>query len=198
MTDSILCKQSAAITNGPTFFKNTTISATAYDMVSTVAPANVDGVNTLVTVDVQPSDSDQIEVLFITSDNYNSVSYVVDGTTSVMTAGYRYSAASPSTDISAKGTGAHLKIKVDGDGTWREVIVDATLLNTGAKIATAIQAAIRALGSTLPAYKYVRFVYANNIYTCYSGTVGTNSKVLIDSSLTNDIAASLYLGVNPA
>lgn len=100
--------------------------------------------------------------------------------------------SSPSTDISG-GTATTFQIACDADvgtSTYHSVTLNVTGLNTGAKIAAALQAGIRAIGT---AYDDVVVIY-NSVYYIYSGTNGLNSKVRIINGATNDVATTLKIG----
>jgi hypothetical protein len=99
------------------------------------------------------------------------------------------SAASPSTDISAESDDS-FSIAVDG-GEAEDVQLTLTGLDTGAKIATAMQNAIRALGG---AAADVTVAYTS-VYTVTSGTLGTGSSIVIAAPSTGgSLCEELKLG----
>ena len=107
-------------------------------------------------------------------------------------AGKHVSDAAPSEDVTLS-TNTTFKIAVDADaiaGTYHAVSIVVTGLDTGAKIATALQAAIRALGGI---YAAVTVVFTT-VYTISSSKLGTDSRVLIAAGATNDISAELKIG----
>ena len=105
------------------------------------------------------------------------------------TAGTSVSGSSPSTDISA-GSNTKFKISVDND-TAETVTITLTGLDTGAKIATALQTAIRALGGNKAAVTVV----FTTVYTITSGTQSAQSSVVITNGTTLNLAAALKIGV---
>ena len=181
--------QGAAAANGPTISDVGTISVEACDVVEATIPKN----SVAKKVDIQPADSADIDLISITSDTYTNLSFSATIETQA-TAGSHISASSPSTDISGQGAGAKLQIRADAATTFSEITIDATGLNTGQKIATAIQDAIQALGGV---YTGVTFSYADAIYTCVSGTTGVGSKIRIEPGSSNDMCQALKIGTAP-
>jgi hypothetical protein len=113
-----------------------------------------------------------------------------------LAAGYQIGAASPSTNISA-GSQTTLQIAVDADvygltPTYHAVtLTSVTGLNTGALVASALQAAIQALGG---AYAAVTVAFTGGVYLVTSATSGPLSRIRIVNGATNDLAAALKLG----
>lgn len=71
---NILYSLGAEIEDGASILKTATISATAYDLVSTTVAA--EGTET---VDVQPGAIGDMVIFMMTSDNYTSITYAIDG-----------------------------------------------------------------------------------------------------------------------
>lgn len=96
--------------------------------------------------------------------------------------------ASPSTDISG-GSDTKFKISVDGD-VAETVTLTLSGLSSGAAIAAAMQAGIRALGGK----KALVTVVYTTVYTITTATKGTGSAVVITPGATVNVAAALKLG----
>jgi hypothetical protein len=77
MTESLTYVQSVAIASGPSISKTATIDIEAYDVITAVAPKST-GSPEVITVDIQPGDSDLVNIIYITSDQYTSLTYTVD------------------------------------------------------------------------------------------------------------------------
>jgi hypothetical protein len=77
MTESLTYVQSLTVADGPSLSKTATIAVDAIDIVNAIAPKST-GSPVPVTIDVQPSTASMMSVLFITSDNYTSLTYSVD------------------------------------------------------------------------------------------------------------------------
>jgi hypothetical protein len=189
MTMPIIITQGVQILGGPAITEVETLQANAWDKVEKLLPVQ----SGTIMADIHPVISAMVDLLFITSDNYEDVYYASHIETPAV-AGYHISFASPSTDISSLTTGAKMKIKVDGSATYSEITVNATSLDSGAEIASAIQDAIQSLGGV---YAAVTFVYANYLYICTSGTTGVGSKVRITRGTTNDMTELLKMGTAP-
>jgi hypothetical protein len=75
MTETLTVIQSVAIDSGPSISKTTNINLEAYDVVDVVAhKSSVPAI-----ILVHPSELDQMNMILVTSDNYTSLTYVVDG-----------------------------------------------------------------------------------------------------------------------
>lgn len=188
MTIPIIISLSVQAENGPTILEDATLDVEAIDLVEVDVPKS----SGTVIADIQPVSSYDLDMLLIKSDNYSEL-YYASHIEYPATAGYHVSQSSPSTDISSLGVGAKLKIKADAETNWSEITLDASSLNTGEKIATAIEDAIQALEGV---YAAVTFVYTT-VYTCTSGTTGATSKIRITNGTTNDMVSSLKMGSNP-
>jgi len=133
--------------------------------------------------------------LICSKNNSNGTITTAASTSTLPTAGAEVGASSPSTDIHTE-TSPTFRIAVDGDvgiagsPTYHSITLTPTGLNSGAAIATAMQAAIRALGGI---YAAVTVAYGT-VYTITSGTQGAQSKVRIANGATNDVAAALKIG----
>ena len=173
---------------GPVISEADTIDVEAIDVLEVPVPAS----SGAIIVDVQSKAPFAMQVLFLKADNYADL-YYASHIEYPATAGCHVSAASPSTDISGQGSGAKLKIKADEDTSFHEITIDATGKDTGEKIASAIEAAIQALGGI---YAAVTFVYTT-IYTCTSGTTGAASKIRINPGTSNDLCQALKIGTAP-
>ncbi len=108
------------------------------------------------------------------------------------TAGVSVSGASPSTDISGE-TDNKLLISVDGSAP-EEIELTVAELDTGEKIATALQTAIQALGGVFEDVTVDYNVSNAGKYTIASGTKGTGSSVVITDAPNGNIAEELKLG----
>jgi len=111
------------------------------------------------------------------------------------TAGFHAGGANPSIDISG-GTDSSFKILADSESTAQTVTLAVAGLNSGATIAAAMQAAIRALGG---AYSLVTVTYegapATDYYLITSGTTGSTSAITITNATSNNVADNLKIGV---
>ncbi len=108
------------------------------------------------------------------------------------TAATHVSGATPPEDISLN-IDTKFKIAVDADadaGIYHEVTIAPSLCNTGAKIATELQAKIRALGGI---YAGVTVTWTT-VYTITSSQSGTGSRVLIQPGTLDDISTELKIG----
>lgn len=188
MTIPITYSLAFGVPNGPTITEEDIKEVEAIDVVEVDVPASSGTIATT----IQPVAPYDVDMLFIRSDNYADL-YYASHIEYPATAGYHVSQNSPSTDISALGAGAKLKIKADAETSWSEITIDATGLNTGGAIATTIEGAIQALGG---AYAAVTFAYTT-VYTCTSGTTGAASKIRITNGTSNDMVTSLKMGSNP-
>lgn len=111
-----------------------------------------------------------------------------DTVTFTAVAGTSVSGATPSTNISAE-TDNKFNIAVDGDDA-EEVTLTLAGLTTGGAIATEMQTKIRALGGTKAA---VTVAYTT-VYTITSGTLGTDSAVVITPAAVGSITEELKIG----
>lgn len=121
-----------------------------------------------------------------------SVEGVEKTITFAATAATHVSGAAPSEDISLN-IDTKFKIAVDADGiagTYRTVTIGPTGLNTGAKIATELQAKIRALGGI---YAAVTVVFTS-VYTITASHLGTAGRCLIAAGDVDDISTELKIG----
>jgi hypothetical protein len=115
----------------------------------------------------------------------------------LLAAGFLIGGTGPATDIHL-GTGTTLKIAVDTavyglTPTYSSVTLTLTGLTTGVLIASALQAAIQALGGI---YAAVTVAYQASPTACYivtSATKGPLSSVRIAIGAANDVAAALML-----
>lgn len=189
MTESIAYNLEAQVTNGPSMLKSGILTSEAYEIVNALIEAGSDSSP----VNVQPSGVNDIALFFITSDVYSPLLHYATHAPIPATAGYNISGASPSTDISAQGADAKINIQADLAPTPTEVTVDATLLDSGAEIASAIEDAIQAIGGI---YAAVTFVYAEGLYKCTSGTTGISSKIRLTIGSSNDICQALKMGTS--
>lgn len=130
---------------------------------------------------------------------FNAVGFVVKNlTTIVSTAGAGSKAtltgaASPVTTLSGI-TGPNFYLQLDGDPTPRNISV-ANTNATGADIAAAIQAAIRALTTVPASYAAATCTYTNSKYVITSGLAGKASSVVVTagdtvSETSTDIATT--------
>ena len=110
-------------------------------------------------------------------------------------AGFHQGGANPSIDISG-GTDTSFKILADSESTAQTVALTVAGLSSGAAIATAMQAAIRALGG---AYSLVTVSYEGapdtDYYLITSGTTGAASAITITNATSNNVADNLKIGV---
>lgn len=123
------------------------------------------------------------------STNKTVYSYVGRDSTKATSVGY----TSPSTDISG-GSNVNLKIAVDNNPVVAVGIGSLTGLNTGAKIATALQTAINAALIAAGQGSSVTVAYST-VYTVTSNLAGGRSKVVITAGASLDLAADVKLGV---
>jgi hypothetical protein len=77
MTESLTYILSIAIADGPSLAKTDTIEVEAYDVIDVVAPKST-GSPEAQSIHIQPSTTGQVQMIFITSDNYTTISYSVD------------------------------------------------------------------------------------------------------------------------
>lgn len=108
------------------------------------------------------------------------------------TNGTSTSGAAPSTDISA-GSAYKLVASVDG-GVPVTVRLTLAGLDTGAKIAAALEAQINASLAVAGQDQRVWAEFTSSVYVLTSQTKGTTSAVVITSAGSNDVAAALKLG----
>lgn len=106
--------------------------------------------------------------------------------------GYSLSAVSVSTDITSLTT-AEILISVDGE-IWQTIEIDVTGLSSGALIAAALQAEIRAVDSG--AYKFVTVAFAGTQYTITSPSYGELSSVYVEQ-VTDKEDLAQALGLSP-
>ncbi|MCK9570399.1 hypothetical protein M0R72_15740 [Candidatus Pacearchaeota archaeon] len=110
-------------------------------------------------------------------------------------AGYHTGGANPSIDISG-GTDTSFNIQADSETSASLITLTVAGLNSGAAIATAMQAAIRALGG---AYTSVTVSYEGapdtDYYLITSGTTGAVSVITITDATANNVADNLKIGV---
>jgi hypothetical protein len=111
------------------------------------------------------------------------------------TAGYHTGAQNPSINISG-GTDTSFNVKADSETSACLITLTVAGLNSGALIAAAMQAAIRALGG---AYTSVTVAYvgapATDYYLITSGTTGATSSITITNATSNNVADNLKIGV---
>lgn len=107
------------------------------------------------------------------------------------TSGTSTSAASPSTDISAAGNPQKFTVSLC-DTAPVEVSINPTGLNTGALIAAALQAAIRA---AIPWAGWLTVTYGTTYVISCPGSFGKSASVVITAGSSNDCTAALKLGV---
>lgn len=111
------------------------------------------------------------------------------------TAGYHTGGQNPSINISG-GTDTSFKIQADSETSASTVTLTVAGLNSGALIAAAMQAAIRALGG---AYTSVTVSYegapVTDYYLITSGTTGNTSAIIITNATSNNVADNLKIGV---
>lgn len=188
MAERITYSQGVQVAGGPSMLKRAILSLEAYDVVNACIEAGTGPTP----INAQPVGNGDVALLFITADQYADLAYATHAVIPA-TAGRHVSASSPSTDISLLGADAKLKIKADGELAFSEITVDATLLDSGAAIAAAIEGAIQALGGI---YADVTFVYTT-IYTCTSGTTGVASMIRINPGTSNDMCQLLKIGTAP-
>lgn len=112
-------------------------------------------------------------------------------------AGSHLSGEDPATNLQTEVDNAFL-IAVDGDvdsETFHLVELVNTSLDSGAAIATEMQAKIRALTGIYAAVE-VAYQTTPNHYKITSGTKGTGSKVAIQHAPTNDVCDELKIGTD--
>lgn len=111
------------------------------------------------------------------------------------TAGYHTGAQNPSVDISG-GSDTSFCIKVDSEVATQTIVLTVGGLNSGALIAAAMQAGIRAKGG---AYTLVTVTYegapVTDYYLITSGTKGATSAVTITDATTANVADNLKIAV---
>jgi len=111
------------------------------------------------------------------------------------TAGYHTGGANPSIDIHLL-TSPSFNIKADNEAAASLITLNPTGLNSGAAIAAAMQAAIRALGG---AYTSITVTYEGvpntDYYLITSGTTGATSAITITNATSNNCADDLKIGV---
>lgn len=105
------------------------------------------------------------------------------------TAGYHTGGSGASTDMTGE-VDNKFKISVDGD-TAETVTCDWTGCDTGAKIATEMQAKIRALGGKKAG---VTVAFDTDHYVIASPTLGTSSKIRITNAADHDCCDELKIG----
>jgi len=120
----------------------------------------------------------------------------VDQANDSTAAGASTSGASPGTTLPAGKR--KLRINLNGDGTQTVTLADP--VTTGAEIATAIQAAVRALTplrASTPGTAYSAFTaaFAGGLYVLTSGAAGKRSSVVVTNDPTANAATLLKLGV---
>jgi len=127
-----------------------------------------------------------------------AVLYRSVGDMALLPSGRSVSGALPATTLTS-GSNDHLALNLDGDGVRTPTLGTQT---TGAGVAAAIQAAVRALtannASHQTAYSQFRCdfgVTTAGRYTLRSGTAGPSSAVVVSVAGTSDASAALKLGV---
>jgi len=170
------CVKKAKITlNGGTYTPVVFGSATAATVTSTVTePFDLTGVGDGGTILLNPDGKGQ------------------DTATVNFTAGTSLSGESPSTDISA-GVDKKFNISVDGD-VAEEVELTLAGLNSGAGIAAAMEAGIRALGGSKASVTVTYNAGASGKYLITSATSGTGSSVVITEAADFSITEELKIG----
>jgi len=101
---------------------------------------------------------------------------------------------SPSEDISA-GTDDSIRIAVDGGAVVAATIASLTGLDTGAKIAAALETAINTALAAAGQDARVWCEFATDHYVVHSQKVGTSSTVVITDATSNNLADNLELGL---
>jgi len=112
---------------------------------------------------------------------------------SLCASGYETGASNPSTDIHT-ATSPTFQIAVDSDvpaATYHSITLTPAGLTTGAAIAAAMQAAIRAIGGS---YALVTVAFTGGVYVITSGMIGPGSKVRVANGASHDVAAALGIG----
>lgn len=119
----------------------------------------------------------------VTSGGHRSTTGATNGTST--------SAASPSTDISALSSPAHLAVALNGTAAV-DVSVATAGLNTGALIASALQTAIRA---AVPWAGGLTVSYGTTYVISCPGSFGSSASVVVTAGSSNDCTAALKFGV---
>ncbi len=106
--------------------------------------------------------------------------------------GYSLSATSASEDISSETTN-RLLVAVDG-AAFHEITLTLATLTSGSAIATALQTAIRAIGTGGFKFATVTFTSADGTYEIASGIYGATSRVQVAAKIdSEEIAIALKL-----
>lgn len=112
-----------------------------------------------------------------------------------LTAGYETGGATPATSLTSSESTLQIAVDADVYGltpTYHSITLsNPASLVTGAEIATALQAAVQALGNQ---YAAVTVQYTGGVYVVTSGSKGPLSRVRIADGASNDMAAVLKLG----
>ncbi|MGE5287160.1 MAG: phage tail sheath family protein [Micromonosporaceae bacterium] len=124
------------------------------------------------------------------------VSVTVDRDNTSTEAGTSTSGASPATSLPAERR--RLQININGDGPQTVTLADP--VTTGAEVAAAIQAAVRALvpvrsSTQVSAFTGFTAAFSNGVYVLTSGQAGRQSSVQVINDPTGNAAQLLRLGV---